>query len=206
MRQLRQALQVPRASRSPPAPRSRRNPRPGRSVRARPGRSPAVHRGRSSGVAGRGARRWRPAPLLPLDGGAVGGEQFAAGGREVVEDLRVALDDRLDGRLRLRDQLLCHALRGGRATVRRRAGPARRPCRRRRRRACAAPRPALPGCGPYCARRRAFSAARSSAQAVAQASASGASGSAASLMAAAPVTDADGGLLFDVTRTGRSVQ
>ncbi|CAM5735098.1 hypothetical protein SFUMM280S_04366 [Streptomyces fumanus] len=52
------------------------------------------------GVVGRGVAGG-PAALLALDGRAVGGEQFAAGGGEVVEDVRVALDDGFDGGLGL---------------------------------------------------------------------------------------------------------
>ncbi|CAM5646086.1 hypothetical protein STENM327S_05992 [Streptomyces tendae] len=48
-----------------------------------------------------------------LDGGAVGGEEFTAGGGEVVEHVRVALDDRFDGGLRLLHDLPDHLLGGG---------------------------------------------------------------------------------------------
>ena len=93
----------------------------------------------------------------------------------MVEDVRVAFDDRLHGRLGLLDDLAHHLLGA--------AGPATAPnsgdgsgelvsfsaTTSTSLRSSSA---AEPGGGPYWARRRTFSAARSSAHAVAQASAS----------------------------------
>src|SRR5690606_17498042 len=55
----------------------------------------------------------RPAALLVLDRGAVGGEEFVARGGEVVEDVRIALDDGFHGGLRLLDDLAHDLLRRG---------------------------------------------------------------------------------------------
>src|SRR4051794_18786520 len=54
-----------------------------------------------------------PALLLCLDRGTVGGEELAPRGGEVVEDVRIAFDDRLDRGLGLLHDLLDHLLGGG---------------------------------------------------------------------------------------------
>src|ERR1044072_2254702 len=63
-----------------------------------------------------------PALLLRLDRGTVGGEELAPRGGEVVEDVRVAFDDRLDRGLGLLDDLLDHLLGGGSGAATENAG------------------------------------------------------------------------------------